>query len=173
MTEVLGDFSISEGLFNFIQENIPRSSTLLEFGSGYGSSVLAQFYTVFSVEHDEEWVGKYPNVNYIYAPIKKHKEVRRLVGDHWYDWSVLSAQIVDISYDLIIVDGPPIRYGRAGFFKYMIPQPRPVPIVFDDLHRRRDLDVALKVSKYLKEPLVIKDAWETKTFGYIWPGRNL
>lgn len=169
----LGEWAISEGLFNFVRENLPDGSTILELGSGDGSVELAKHYTVYSVEHSKKWLNKYDTVNYIYAPIKEHKEVKKLIGKEWYDWSILGPQIKDLDYDLIIVDGPPIMHGRAGFAKYMIPQPRPVPVIFDDLHRKRDLGIALKASVYMREPLVIKDTWESKTWGYIWPGRGL
>ena len=55
--------------FEWIENNIPFGSKILEIGSGKGSERLAVNYTLFSVEHNPEWINKY-NSNYIYAPIK-------------------------------------------------------------------------------------------------------
>jgi hypothetical protein len=164
--EDLDGWSISNGLFQYVREHFPDGSTILELGSGDGSAALAEHYEVYSVEHDEAWLNKHEKVNYLYAPIKDHKAVKKLEGTQWYDWSKLRPQLEEINYELIIVDGPPICIGRAGFKKYFDQLPiQDVPIIFDDLHRKRDLDVALKVSAQVRKPLTIHDTWEEKVWG--------
>ena len=92
----LDNWAISQEMFDWIRENIPKGGTILEFGSGTGTIELTKHYTVFSVEQNKEWVGKAPLSTYvIYAPIK---------GD-WYDIDIVFNEIPQ-HYDLIIVDGP-------------------------------------------------------------------
>ena len=161
-------YSIPLDLFNFIKKNLPEGATLLELGSGAGSAELCKYYKLYSVEHAQEWVNKYPGVNYIYAPLKSHKQVAKLTGTEWYDWSYVKPAIKNLDYQMILIDGPPICHGRAGFAKYL-DHFKIVPMVFDDLHRGRDLQVALKVSRRLQESITIIPTEEGRSWGYIWP----
>ena len=163
--------TICRGMYEYVLQNLSFGSTILELGSGYTSPLWAKHYTVYSVEHDEGWLNKFDEVNYIYVPISKHKEVKNLAGTAWYDWEELERQIKDIDYDLVIVDGPPIKYGRAGFRKYVTKFPKRTPILFDDLNRGRDLKVALRTAVWLNEPLLIMGQDEDKRWGVIWPGK--
>ena len=67
-----GGWSISEICFNYIREILPDGSTILEFGSGFSTEQLSKYYTMYSVENYQEWVGKY-DATYIYAPIRKYE----------------------------------------------------------------------------------------------------
>ena len=42
-----------------------------------------KYYSVFSIEHDQSWIGKY-NTHYIYAPIK----------NGWYDIEILKRELL-------------------------------------------------------------------------------
>jgi hypothetical protein len=168
VTEEFGKWSISGELYDFIRKVLPRGSTILELGSGYGSSKLAEGYTVYSVEHDDNFMNQYfsTSLNYIYAPLKKHKAVKNHSGDVWYDAKVLGHKLQGLKYDLLLVDGPP--ESRAGFVKYFEDLfDTSVIIVFDDVNRRRDNKVMNSIAAKLKVPYVTYGAGTEKLFGVV------
>lgn len=168
----LSEWSLSATAISWIRMNFPEGSTILELGSGDGSAHLAERYKVFSVEHDKAWLNKYERVNYIHAPIRKHKEVKGFDKNQWYNWNILGPEIKDLDYDLIICDGPPNQIGRVGFLKYINDFPKQTPILFDDVHRGRELKIAQKVAARWHSDLLIKDLDQPKHFAILWPGRR-
>ena len=165
----LGDgWSVSPTLIEIIKDLVPVNSTILELGSGEGTDVLSEHFKVYSVEHDSEWVGKYKST-YIHAPLKEHKPVGGIGGDEpveWYDPDVLRAQLPK-HYDLLLIDGPPKN--RSGFIKYFELFKADVPMIFDDVHRARDLTVMTKIAARLSRPYTVYGLHETKHFGVILP----
>jgi len=166
------DWSLSDSAQAWIRANLPAGATILELGSGAGSARLAEHYTVYSVEHDPEWLNRYDSVNYIHSPLRKHKAVKGFDHDYWYNPYIIKNAIKDLKIDLIIIDGPPGKHGkntsgRCGTLKYLDIFPEGVPFLFDDLHRGNELLLAKKVSARLKIPLVIY-TWESKQWGYVW-----
>lgn len=123
MTE--GPWMLSEEAREWIYKNIPVGSTIVELGSGEGSRILSEKYTVYSIEHDKRWVGKYDKVNYIYAP---------LVDNSWYDVAVLIEELPQ-KCELIIVDGPPESRRRVLFEKFIDLFDKDAIILLDDIHR--------------------------------------
>lgn len=78
--------------------NFAPGSIILEFGSGESSRFFAEMgYIVYSVEEDENYIDKYPGVNYIYAPIDPKTE--------WYDVNAIREHLPD-HIDVLIIDGP-------------------------------------------------------------------
>ena len=63
-----------ERAFEWIEKNIPYGSTILEFGSGKGTERLALNYTIFSIEHNPEWINKY-NSNKVKESERKKKQI--------------------------------------------------------------------------------------------------
>jgi predicted O-methyltransferase YrrM len=164
MESVWGDGSVSESLVKKIYEILPPNKTVLELGSGAGSTpALAKCYKVFSVEHDEEWVGKYDS-EYIHIPLIKHKQIKNHKGDLWYNAKLLKEKIPD-KYDLLLVDGPP--YSRAGLVKYWSMFRDDVIVVFDDVNRERDRKVTHSIAAKLKKPYTVYDAHTEKPFAVI------
>jgi hypothetical protein len=106
----LGGWSIQPEVHRFITTNLPKGSTILELGSGYGTEVLSKDYTMISIEHDKRFVGRY-NSTYIHAPM--------LNG--WYDKSVLEEKLEPLrgKYQMILIDGPigNESNGRIGFYE--------------------------------------------------------
>ena len=79
-------------IHDWVIENIPKKSIILELGSGKGTKRLVDNdYTVYSVEHNPKWMNRYGS-NYIHATIK----------DGWYDPKVIEEQLPN-KYDLLIV----------------------------------------------------------------------
>lgn len=132
-------YMISKELYGWILENIPKGSTILEIGSGDGTDLLAKHYTMFSVENNPNWVGKFKST-YIHAPMK----------GAWFDVSVLEAQLPK-EYDFILVDAPPAftEEARMGFFHNIHLFNTNVPIVIDDTNRAGEKKLADNLKKYL------------------------
>lgn len=151
--QCLGMWSIQPGLIRTIKEILPTGKTILELGSGYGTSVLVEDYTVYSIEHNHRWLNRYHD-NYIHAPLKEHKAVNHYDGTKWYDFEVLNRELPKIDYDLLLVDGPP--YHRAGFIKYFSLFKRDVPIVFDDYNRPADRAIVIKIAHLLNKPYIVR-----------------
>jgi hypothetical protein len=165
VTEELGDWAITEGLYRFIRKVLPEGSTILELGSGIGTGRLSEHYKMISVEHDVDYLDLYPSV-YIHAPIKEHKALKNHeYSTFWYDADILRPQLKGLKYDLLLVDGPPVD--RAGFVKYFDMFDPDVIIVFDDVNRRRDNKVMNSVAAKLKAPYVTYGAGSEKLFGVI------
>ncbi len=155
---------IDDGLYNHIRKILPDGSTILELGSGEGTSRLAQHYKMHSVEHDKEWMDKHDS-HYIYAPLVKHKPLKNHKGEMWYDVNVLRHHLKNLKYDLLLIDGPP--RSRCGFVKYFkVFDPKAI-MVFDDLQRDRDRKIVLSIATKLKVPYIVYGAGSKKLFGVI------
>ena len=50
-----GQVSISKNCFELIRSILPEGKTILEFGSGFGTTQLAKHYNMYSVENQIEW----------------------------------------------------------------------------------------------------------------------
>lgn len=135
-------YMISKELLNWIESNVKKGSTILELGSGDGTKLLSENYTMFSVEHNDKWVNKYDST-YIHAPIK----------DGWFDVNVLSNKLPE-NYDLILVDAPPAftEDARMGFLHNIDLFNTNVPIIIDDIHRKGEKKLAVKLSEHLGKP---------------------
>jgi hypothetical protein len=137
----LGGWAIGAAVYNWIVENIAEGSTIVELGSGSGSHELAKRFKVICVEHDTEYVGKYSNIKYIFAPIV----------DGWYE-----PQFIDLlpqKYDLLIIDAPPAIIGRSGFLKYADRFFLDCPILIDDTNRLSELELALTIRRKFNKPV--------------------
>ena len=125
-------FLMCNEIHEWIENNLPKGSTILEMGSGKGTLRLVKNYTVYSIEHSEKWMNRYGS-NYIYAPIK----------DGWYDVESVKKGIPD-NYDLLIVDGPTRKIdgkkvGRRKLYDYLHLFNTDVTIIVDDSDRGREM----------------------------------
>lgn len=168
-----GGWSISEELFNKIREILPAPKIILELGSGIGTEELLKFYTVYSIESNEKYIGRCAT-NYIHAPMKRHKpysgySVEKYGGsgdNMWYDADVLRRELPKVpKYDLLLIDGPPST--RSGIIKYFDLFDMTVPIVLDDLHRTLERKILHDLSKRTGRPYTVYGAYERKSFGVI------
>lgn len=130
-------WAIGSRLAAWISNNIPQGSKVLEFGSGTGSHELGKYYQMHCVEHDEQWLDKFNNIKYYHGPIV----------DGWYDTSILSKLPMD--YELLLIDGPPGGIGRGGIVDYLGSLNLNVPIVIDDIERKPEYDLYLKVKAFV------------------------
>lgn len=126
----LGGWAIDVEVLQWLREHIPQGETILELGSGTGTFELVKEWNVYSIEHDDSWIG-YTDSNYIYAPIV----------DGWYDVESVKNGLPD-EYSLILVDGPTGAIGRKGFINNIHLFNTNVPIIIDDTHRAAELNIA-------------------------------
>ncbi len=138
-----GGFSIEKELYDYICAVLEEGKTILELGSGFGTGELAKRYTMYSIEHDKRWLGKYEST-YIYAPFI----------NGWYDVNALMDQL-PVEYDLILVDGPYWPEERFGFAAYFELFRQDVPIIFDDVNVKTVYDAMVVVSKKLGRPFSV------------------
>lgn len=131
----LGGWAIGEAVFNWINENISEGSVIVELGSGSGSHELGKRFKMICVEHDPAYVGKYDNINYIFAPI----------SGGWYDPSFID--LLPKKYDLLIIDAPPAIIGRKGFLNHADRFFLDCPILVDDTNRLEELELALSLRR--------------------------
>ena len=152
----------SSRAIDFIVEFLPKGKTILELGSGVGTKTLVNNFTVYSVENMKKMVGKYGS-NYIYAPIRLYDD-EYLAPDipgstkggkiipsqyGWYDYEILKEKLPS-DYDLLFVDGPVGKIGRAGFYKHLDLFNTSVPMIIDDVHRTPERKLLEKVSEKLE-----------------------
>lgn len=120
----LGGWAIGNNLFQYMYETYAnKNKIILELGSGTGSEELSKIFTVYSIEHDKNWMDRY-NTNYIYAPLI----------DGWYDPQIVEAAISNIKYDLLLIDGPP-QHNRQNIKNFMHLFDPTIPWIFDDSER--------------------------------------
>lgn len=160
----LNRWAISEQLFIYIYNLIPEGSTILELGSGTGTHELARYFKVYSIESDFSWMNKF-NSTYIFAPIRNYGDYR------WYNRDYIKNSLPD-KYDLIIVDGPPGRIGRMGFLYNLDLFNCNVPIIFDDINRKPELELCEKVADTLHRSYQSISGDDGKVFGVIFPYVN-
>ena len=132
-------YMISEELYQWILDNITKGSRILELGSGDGTKILAEHYTMFSIENNKDWLNKYDSI-YIYAPIV----------NGWFDVEAIKRQIPK-DYDFILVDAPPAftEEARMGFYHNINLFNTNVPIIIDDTHRAGEKRLANYLKKHL------------------------
>jgi len=136
-------FNCCNEIIEWIRENVPKGSTILELGSGRGSTQsLCHEYKMYSIEHDKKWLNRFDS-SYIYAPIK----------DGFYDREVLKKEL-PTEYELILVDGPPRKIdgkkiGRKGFGENLDLFNTDCIIIFDDSDRGREKNLIASVCEQL------------------------
>lgn len=124
-----GGSAIGYPVYEWVKNNIPLGSTILELGSGTGSYELSKIYNYYCVEHDKNWVNKFSTINYIYAPIV----------NGWYDpWFIPN---LPKNYSLLLIDGPPGTIGRNRFIDYSHLFNMSIPILVDDTERKAEQNV--------------------------------
>lgn len=138
----LGNFALGHNLYEWINENIDKGSTILELGSGTGTHELGKIYNVHCIEDNDEWVNKFDNLTYHHAKIK----------DGWYDREKLKNLPKD--YSLLIFDGPRGNIGRTKVLENLDLFDTNVPIIVDDTHRKVEKDIADKLVNLLNKKFI-------------------
>ena len=108
-----------------------QSPTIVEFGSGIGTERLARLGTVFSIEHDSNWILDYDGIQYIHAPLVEIESIPSFDHNQWYDAEIVF-EILPDSFDIILVDGPPGSIGRSGILLHLDRFPNDCIWLIDD-----------------------------------------
>lgn len=135
----LGGWAIEQQVVNFIQKQLPAGKSILEFGTGIGTEALLRNYHVTSIEH---------NKRFAYSRSVDHQCHHAPIIDGWYD-SAIVCDALKKSFDLLLVDGPPMQL-RQGILNHLeCFQQLHCPIIFDDMQREPDKEVMIKFCNVL------------------------
>ena len=170
-----GGVAINRECVDFIESILPIGGTILEFGSGPGSTpALSSKYQLYSVENQPEWFNRFPSTTYINCRTKYYDseytapDIPGTINKGWYHPDDLFPHL-PTSYDLILIDGPGCSpYGRGGFFKHIDKFNTNVPMIFDDIHvQDKGLGLMQKVSEYVGREYKILKTDPKQHTGYI------
>jgi len=143
---MFGGSNISEELYRFILDSVPKGS-LLEFGSGTGSTQnLSKHYKMYSIEHNAQYVGAFDST-YIHAPIK----------NGWYDVDVLKSNLPEeYEYDAVLIDGPIGEGNRSPVLNHLdlFGNFKDKWVICDDTHRYGELHLFTSLLTILKHSTV-------------------
>jgi len=143
---MFGGSNISEELYRFILDIVPKGS-LLEFGSGAGSTQnLSKHYKMYSIEHNAQYVGAFDST-YIHAPIK----------NGWYDVDVLKSNLPEeYEYDAVLIDGPIGEGNRSPVLNHLdlFGNFKDKWVICDDTHRYGELHLFTSLLTILKHSTV-------------------
>ena len=127
----LGGWSISEELLQDLL-NFPKGTKMAELGSGEGTKHLVSHFNLTSIEQNESYLNLHHD-NYIYAPIK----------NDWFDLNALKEK--DLSCEILLVDAPFGASRRGVIDNFHLFKAKTV--IFDDVNRPKDLEIALEFCK--------------------------
>jgi hypothetical protein len=142
-----------------------RPATVLEIGTGDGTSALTEHFNVVSIEHDSQYHKGTSRL--LEVPLKSCRELdlpiafwKRFPGaTEWYDPAILLEKLRGVQYDAILIDGPNGGARRAAMWHFFsILFRMDVPVIIDDAHRTYDWQVAVKIAevKDAKEFVVVR-----------------
>ena len=134
-------WSLPEAALLAVSLLTPKDSLILEFGSGYGSHLIGKKNHLTSIEHDEKFVSRFSNVNYIHAPIKLLDIVNGDRKLQWYDPEIVKQSIPE-NYEMVILDGPPSQYGREAILNYLSFFKKNAFWIIDDVLRPEEQNIA-------------------------------
>ena len=135
------NWSICNGILQAVKNLVNENSIIVEFGSGIGSKLLSEFCTVYSIEHDEKFLNLHEDVNYIYAPLVEIKPLLDFNETQWYDIDIIKRNLPS-NIDLVLVDGPPEKYGRSGILNHLDMFGKNTIWIVDDVLRQKDQTLA-------------------------------
>ncbi|OUV40450.1 MAG: hypothetical protein CBC63_01175 [Euryarchaeota archaeon TMED103] len=126
---------LPDEVITWINDNLSKECTILEFGSGHGSVALSSRFQLISVEHDEKWLNL-SNGRYIHAEIVQNPISSLYEQTGWYN----AESLVDLPtfVELIIVDGPPGNIGRIGIIHHLASLPKSNYWIIDDTDREAE-----------------------------------
>ena len=166
--DTFGWYQMSEVMFRHILDVLPVGKIVLELGSGWGSSQLAKHYKTYSVEHDSNFLNKYDDVHYVFAPLNPRTG--------WYESDTMAENLPD-HYDMIIVDGPSggmvingekMKTSRVGFNRNIKLFNTDVPIFWDDTHFIPSYNAFMELALMLKKVPHLYAGDYTKSYGVLY-----
>jgi len=126
--EKLTNWRLNDHAVEFIVNNLPKGSKILEFGSGLGSMMLyARGFELLSIEENAYYMN-FCHLNYCLAEIK----------DEWYDAETVKDRIKGETFDAMIIDGPAEGKRSKILDHNFIDFDMPKFIIVDDIDREKD-----------------------------------
>jgi hypothetical protein len=163
----LDDWSITKECFDNIVNIIPFGKTILEIGSGNSTKILSLFYKMISIESNQQWMNKY-NSDYKYIPLKEMNS-KEFGLTQWLDIDILKKSLIDINYDLLIVDA---GGDRVGIYDNIELFNTNIPIIFDDTMNEKYLRCATLVSEKLNKNITTISCKRNKYCVTWWDGKK-
>lgn len=139
---------LPEEALMYVLEHCKKGTIVVEFGSGHGSQKLADHLELYSIEHDEDWLGL-TSSTYIHAPIKPNEHASKVGQSGWYDANIVLDHWPE-GVELVIVDGPPGFIGRFGIMSIQDKLKKVGRIIIDDVDRPDELMLVEELSKSLE-----------------------
>ena len=138
-------WSLCDGVLEAVFQLTTDQSSILEFGSGFGSKLISEQRNITCVEHNQRFVNLFDGVNYIHAPLVSVRPLDDFRGTRWYDVEEITARLPD-KIDMIIIDGPPQNIGRSGIL-HNLGRFSETPLwIIDDVHREEEQRLANYIS---------------------------
>ena len=135
----LGGWSIEKEVLDVLEEMIPKGASILEFGSGDGTTALLENYQVTSVEHDK---------NYCFKRGESHHIIHAKIENKWYNKEKIR-EALKTEYDLLLIDGPPEELRAGILLNIDLFKDIKSPIIFDDTNRPLDKEVMIRFCEKL------------------------
>ncbi len=152
-----GGKHLEKPVFDYIYQHVPHGSSILELGSGWVTGQLAQYYTMHSIEENEQWLYLYDS-HYIHAPLR----------DGWYDVDVLRRELPTVSYRCVIVDGPFRKRHRAGLVKHIDLFDWSAIFIHDEVQFSGMYDIMKQTANIMGHQYAVYTG-ESEQFGVTWP----
>lgn len=162
----MSDWSLPQDATQWLKDHIEYGTTILELGSGDGTFRLAEWFDVATVEHDATWADAILRRQLAAINANDVRVIHAPILDGWYDATVLQWQL-PLSYSAIVVDGPPGNIGRWGFLEHLDMFNTDVPILFDDIHRPAERELAVTVANKLGKTLSMHLLTDARAFGVV------
>lgn len=153
-----GGSGIERCVFEYILDKIKIGSTVIELGAGYCSTkAFSEFYNLYSIEENENYINLIDNVNYIFAKIK----------NNWYDREIVSNNIPK-NHQLVFVDGPSGEGNRSGLLDNLDLFNQETIYIFHDTYRGPEKKLAESVAKKLNKNITFFDTTKEVKEGDYW-----
>jgi len=147
----------------YIVEFCSENTTVLEFGSGHGSQLLAEHVDLYSVEHDDSWIDV-TSSTYIFAPITKNPFSEKYGQSGWYDLEAVEENWPQ-GVGFVVIDGPPGFIGRFGILSILHKLQSVPAILVDDVDRPDERRLADCLAEELGMSLTIHDVAKPRKGG--------
>ncbi len=131
-----GLWTITQALYERVVTDYPASThpRLLEIGAGASTEDWVNAgYQVTSVEHDKSFIDVHPGVAYHHIPLVAN----------YYDPTLLGPVLTSTKWNIILIDGPPGRYGTREKVLGALQRAKVFPdvLIVDDTHRKDGLGI--------------------------------
>ncbi|NND61920.1 MAG: hypothetical protein HKN48_01870 [Flavobacteriaceae bacterium] len=160
---------------------INKRSSVIEFGSGLSTVVLAKYVqlnqlpiSILSVDDDQDWINLIKDqlrqhkcdsvVSFVYAPIKPYSSENHMGS--WYDSEKITQALQDNRLDMVVVDGPGANTSRLARFPALEVIEKNLAqnffVLLDDIRRSDEKIILNKWASTLGKNKSLKVSWNKK-----------